>query len=132
MRMLCTNCGNSIPDQSSICPNCGSSQVPAAAAAPASVSQQMPPPAYAPGPYQQVRPDLVAPLSVWDYVIMFILQAIPIVGIVMLFVWAFGDSNINKKNYARAALLMVLVAMGLMIVLGVVFGIIAALAQSSR
>ncbi|MCZ1268554.1 hypothetical protein CS562_06715 [Paenibacillus sp. LK1] len=33
------------------------------------------------------------------------LMMIPLVNIIMLFVWAFGDSNPSKANYAKAALL---------------------------
>jgi len=41
---------------------------------------------------------------------MFFLSAIPIVGFIMLMVWAFGGSvNLNKKNYARAILLLSLI-----------------------
>ncbi|NLJ30908.1 MAG: hypothetical protein GX424_04805, partial [Clostridiales bacterium] len=31
-----------------------------------------------------------APLSVGNYIVMFLITAIPIVGLVMLFVWSFG------------------------------------------
>ncbi|NEU59447.1 hypothetical protein DC345_05675 [Paenibacillus taichungensis] len=33
------------------------------------------------------------------------LMMIPLVNIIMLFVWAFGDSNPSKANYAKASLL---------------------------
>ena len=37
---------------------------------------------------------------------MFLLMCIPLVGIILLFVWAFGDRNWNRKNFARAMLIM--------------------------
>ncbi len=45
-------------------------------------------------------------MSIKDWVITLIITAIPLVGIVMLFVWAFGsDANLNKRNWAKAALI---------------------------
>ena len=56
-------------------------------------------------------------LSLGNYLIMMIVTAIPIVGIVMLFVWAFGGTNQNRKNFARAELIMVLIAIVLSFIL---------------
>ena len=57
---------------------------------------------------------------------MFILSAIPLVGFICLLVWAFGsNANLNKKNYARAILIMGLIAVVLWVVIliiGVVLG----------
>ena len=41
--------------------------------------------------------------------------AIPIVGIVMTFVWAFGNGN--RKNYCRSALIWMLIGIVLWIIL---------------
>lgn len=47
-----------------------------------------------------------APLSLGQYIIMFLISAIPIVNIIMLLIWAFSANiNINKKNFARASLI---------------------------
>ncbi|MDD4495870.1 MAG: zinc ribbon domain-containing protein [Eubacteriales bacterium] len=66
-----------------------------------------------------VQTQKVAPvLSVGQYIVMMIVFAIPIVNIIMLFVWGFGDSvNPNKKNYCRAALIMAAIG----IVLSILF-----------
>jgi len=43
------------------------------------------------------------PMSVKDWLITLLLMAIPIVGIVLLFVYAFGNNeNVNKQNWAKA------------------------------
>ena len=53
-------------------------------------------------------------VSVGDWVVTFILLAIPIVNLVMLFVWGFGDSTpLSKKNFAKAAL--ILMAIGILL-----------------
>lgn len=45
-------------------------------------------------------------LSVKDWMITILLMAIPIVNIVLLFVWAFSKSeNPSKSNYAKASLI---------------------------
>lgn len=46
------------------------------------------------------------PLSVGDWFITILITAIPLVGIIMLFIWAFStDTNINKANWAKATLI---------------------------
>ena len=61
------------------------------------------------------------PLGVGSYIGMFFLSAIPMVGFIMLLVWAFGGSvNLNKKNYARAILIMGLIGVAVWIVVLVI------------
>lgn len=63
-----------------------------------------------------------SPLSVGQFILMFILLSIPIANIVLLFVWAFGgDVNINKRNYARAVLILMLIGISLTIVITIAF-----------
>lgn len=45
-------------------------------------------------------------LTTKDWVITLLISFIPVVGFVMLFVWAFGSSeNPNKANWAKATLI---------------------------
>jgi hypothetical protein len=49
----------------------------------------------------------VSPVSLGDWIITLIVLAIPIVGIVMLFVWGFSSgTHPSKQNYCRAALIL--------------------------
>jgi len=67
-------------------------------------------------------------VSTGDWILTFFLSAIPLVGIIMIFVWAFGGgAKISKRNYARAVLILALIS----IVLFIIFGIIFATASSS-
>ena len=109
--MYCPRCNKLLPDDANVCDNCG-----------AAIAQQTQP-TYANAPFEDPR---TKPLTVGNYLLMTLLQVIPIVGIVMLFVWAFGDENINRKNYARAALIWMLIGIGLSIVIGIVFAAFAA------
>lgn len=43
------------------------------------------------------------PVSLTDWVITLLLTSIPLVGIIMLFIWAFGDSTpVSIQNWAKA------------------------------
>ncbi|MEP1096004.1 MAG: hypothetical protein ABJG78_12900 [Cyclobacteriaceae bacterium] len=58
-------------------------------------------------------------MSVKDWVITIIIAAIPLVGLIMLFIWGFGSgTNQNKANWAKAVLIFYLI----MIVFYFVFG----------
>ncbi|MEF9986152.1 MAG: hypothetical protein RSC28_00845 [Bacteroidales bacterium] len=48
------------------------------------------------------------PLSVGQWVLTIFLLALPIVNIVMLFVWAFGGNKDERENFAKASLLWIL------------------------
>ena len=63
-------------------------------------------------------------MSVQDWIITILLASIPLVNIIMLFIWAFGsDTNKNKQNWAKATLIWFAIILGLYIVFGVLFGI---------
>lgn len=58
------------------------------------------------------------PMTIGDWLITFLIQIIPLVGFVMLFVWAFGgDTHPSKKTWAQASLLWIVI----MIVLAIIF-----------
>jgi fatty acid desaturase len=69
------------------------------------------------------------PMSIGDWIITFIISYIPLVGLIMLFVWAFGDgTHPSKKTWAQAALIMMVIAIILVIIFfGVVMSIIGSL-----
>jgi len=59
---------------------------------------------------------------------MFLLLCIPIVNFILLLVWSFGGNvNQNKKNYARATLLLMVIGVVLSIVFG---GVLVGILQS--
>ena len=47
-------------------------------------------------------PDEYRPLSPWAYFGYAVLFSIPLVGLVFVFVFAFNNSNINRRNFARS------------------------------
>lgn len=59
------------------------------------------------------------PTSVGEWIITLIITALPFIGIIMLFVWAFGSElGTSKSNWAKAAL----IVYAAIIILGIVFG----------
>ncbi|HOV69487.1 MAG TPA: hypothetical protein PLZ84_04100 [Clostridia bacterium] len=97
-----------MPDGSKYCGFCG-----ARAAGQDGTQQQyaapQPQPSYAP-PYNSA--ELTRPLRIGEYLLIMIVSAIPIVGIIMLFVWGFGSNvNENKKNYCKASLIMIAIGL---------------------
>ena len=87
------------------------------------------PPVYAAVPQAQyVHPatamadDLTKPVGIGGFIGMIILLMLPLVNFIMLLVWAFSSSvNVNKKNLARAILLLYIIFYVAMIVLMIVF-----------
>jgi|GEM_PF-1097702 len=76
---------------------------------------------------------LQKPLTVGDWILTIILLSIPLVGFVFLLYWALSSSsNINRKNYCIAVLIIGLIFTALLIAL-VIMGVFAGLmAQFSQ
>lgn len=69
------------------------------------------------------------PVSFEEWMLTILVMAIPIVGFVMLFVWAFGsNTNTSKSNWAKATLVWMLIGILLAAMLFMTFaGAIASL-----
>lgn len=66
------------------------------------------------------------PISMWGYFGYQLLFAIPCVGFIMLLVFSFGGTkNINLRNFARSYFCMLIIVVGLMVVMGIIFGVSA-------
>lgn len=64
-----------------------------------------------------------SPVSVGEWMITILLMALPVVNIIMLFVWAFsGNSNISKANWAKATLIWSLIIIVFYILLFLILG----------
>lgn len=72
------------------------------------------------------------PMSVKEWLITFLILAIPLVGLVMLFIYAFGENqNINKQNWAKAQLIWLAIVLALMFLIFLAFGSIFAAAMAA-
>jgi hypothetical protein len=59
-------------------------------------------------------------ISVGSWMGMMFVTAIPLIGLIMVLVWAFAGENDSRKNYYRAILSWVLILVVLCVALGVV------------
>ena len=63
-------------------------------------------------------------VTVGDWIVTFILLGIPVVNIILMCLWAFGDSApLSKKNFALASLIVTAVS----IAIGIVFALLGGL-----
>lgn len=82
---------------------------------------------------ETIESSIQKPMSVKDWLITLLLMAIPVVGIVLLFVYAFGNNeNVNKQNWAKAQLIMLAIVMVLVIFFLVLFGSIFAATMAAN
>ncbi|MEA4833405.1 MAG: hypothetical protein VB118_12420 [Oscillospiraceae bacterium] len=66
-------------------------------------------------PYYVQPPQVI---SVSSYLLMILVGMIPIAGLIIYLIWAFDSSTeINKKNFARAHLIIILISIGISILL---------------
>lgn len=71
------------------------------------------------------------PMSVKDWLITMLIMAIPLVGFIMLFVYAFGNNeNVNKQNWAKAQLILLAIIIGLSVIFLSIFGALFATAMA--
>ena len=66
--------------------------------------------------------------TVGNYVVVQLLAMIPLVGFILMIVWAVGGSGtpIWKSNYARAYFVMIAIGIGIGIIVSIVFGALVA------
>jgi hypothetical protein len=64
------------------------------------------------------------PVSVGEWMLTIFLTMIPLVNIIMLFVWAFGSAaNASKANWAKASLIWIGIAIVFYIILALIIGV---------
>ena len=95
----CPNCGSSISSEAFVCPKCNN-QV-SRQSAPVSTQQS-----YNNPPYNEAHPSVP---TVGDWIINFLLLSIPLVNLIILIIWAVGNENTVRKNFAAAALLWIVI-----------------------
>lgn len=106
----CNNCGGTLGDYDRVCSNCGTPVARSSSAPMQRDSRSQTVSTYSSGLQNEV-------ISSWGYVGSLILMGLPIVGFILTIVWAAGGaSNQNRRNLARAYLLIWAISVGIMII----------------
>jgi len=114
-KTICTACNTELEAEAKFCPDCGA-PIPVAAAPQPQQSYQ-PPQAVNPPPALANSAENNGQLGVFGYVITILALLLPIVGVILAFVWAFGTkTNRARKNLCRA----VIIVGGLFLLLAIV------------
>ena len=105
----CPRCVRTLPANAVFCGECGMnlqnvSQTPYTAPQPTPASQNN------------------APLKTGEFFLILFLSGVPLIGLILQFVWAFSSAeNPNRRNLCRAFLIMRLIGVVLGIVIGIVY-----------
>lgn len=149
MSKFCTNCGATLEDDAVFCPECGTrfDTVPAANEAPApevrpelQEAERPQPEAVKPEQVQYTAPPAPAPVpapapaeapaqrskevSTAGYFWLMLLFAIPVVGFIAMLIFAFAVKNKNLRNFARAHVVWIVVALILAILLWIILKVV--------
>lgn len=62
-------------------------------------------------------------LSAWSYFGYNLLFSIPLIGFICAIIFAFDDTNLNRRNFARSYFCGLLIAIIVLIVFAVIFGV---------
>ncbi len=77
----------------------------------------------------EIKPEIIesvsTELTIGNWILNIFLTSIPLVGLILMIVWATDKSNINRKNWAVARLIWA----GIISVLSIIIGLIVALAN---
>ena len=136
---FCTQCGKELPDGQTLCEECAAAAAPEAPEAPAAPQfrpEYTAPPvqaAYVPAQSafhipmtKEQLPEEFKPLGAWAYFGYNLLFGIPLIGFILLIVFALGGTrNVNLRSYARSffcAYLIVAILVVALLVLGLVLG----------
>jgi succinate dehydrogenase/fumarate reductase cytochrome b subunit len=82
-------------------------------------------PSYDYNPQQPVSPVI----TIKEWMLTTLVMIIPVVNVIMMFVWAFGEGNPTKKNYFKASLIWSAIILVIYVIIVIIF--IAAAATSA-
>ena len=101
--MFCENCGNKLKEGADVCLNCGKQVKKENSNDNENYERNYNMNHYGNGFLYQQIPNEYKPISMWGYFGYEILFAIPIIGWLLLLIFALGGtSNVNLKNFARS------------------------------
>ena len=140
---FCNECGTNVREGIKFCTSCGktittgSTKTAGAQSPPWPIQQSQPGYSEPQAPFQSAPPPVYAPQSpvygqyapppqTGEYAVIgtgnwlgaLILISIPIIGFIICIIWAFGGGNLNRRNFARAYLILMVFGVVLIILFG--------------
>ena len=138
---VCANCGTPLSAEQAFCPACGTSTAPTPIVpepAPEPFVEPIPEPVkVAPAPVKATPAPVAAKpevklLGPWGYFGLQILFSIPVIGFILLIVFSFDNSHLNRRNFARSYWCGLIIWVILMVVLFVILAATGVLADLSE
>lgn len=144
MSKRCTSCGSTLTDLDRFCPVCGANAPQEVNSAPAyntapqydsyqnNQQYQAAPTPYTPSSAPQYNPYPVQQeeMSVGKWVLTIFVTGLGLIGLIMLFVWGFGDGPKARQNYCKAVLIVMGIAIALYIFIIVIFSAVLGIGMS--
>lgn len=116
--MFCKNCGTEFKENGRFCPNCGTDNGGQIDHVSNSSLKET----------TLLNSNMAPIMSIWSYVGLFILGAIPIAGTIAIIIFAIDTSNKNRSNYCRAIIVLWLIGALAMLLFGAsIAGILSSL-----
>lgn len=116
----CPRCGKEMPEGALFCGECGF-RLDANYTQPYTLPPQS---------FQPSRDE--TPLKTIDYLVLMILSSVPLLGWILLLVWAFSsNTNVNRRNFCRAQLIMVAINLLASVLLVAMYAILLGSATGS-
>lgn len=73
---------------------------------------------------EKMEDNVYKPVTIGNWIITYLLMCIPLVNLILLFVWAFGSNTpVSKANWAKASLIWAAIGIAFYVLLFVVMGI---------
>lgn len=76
-------------------------------------------------------PNEYRPISAWGYVGYNLLFGLPLIGFIMLIVYALDSTNMNRRNYARSFFCTYLIVLAILLVCFIIFAAVGLFTFSS-